>query len=155
MCYVVITTRSIIWTLLTIATAVAMIAAVITPKWLIGRRQKLGLESLKNETPYEVTTNAEYFTPTIGLFNRCTKLQKYGRVYHDNCASFVTGFDMHPEDFPNYWKASLVFFAAAGVMLIFTVVTATFSLCVRSMCGKSIFTVSVFTFLQLDTEYSW
>ena len=60
----------------------------------------------------------------------------------ENCASFVTDFLMPDEEFPDAWKASLVFFGLAGVLLVVTCIAAVLSICVQTVCGKSIFTVS-------------
>ncbi|KAL1433301.1 hypothetical protein MTO96_012698 [Rhipicephalus appendiculatus] len=34
--HVIVTSRTLLWTLLTVATALSMLAAVITPAWLVG-----------------------------------------------------------------------------------------------------------------------
>lgn len=36
MCYVIVTARSLLWTLLTVVATMAVLSAVLTPKWLIG-----------------------------------------------------------------------------------------------------------------------
>lgn len=36
MCYVIVTARSLLWTLLTVVATVAVLSAILTPKWLIG-----------------------------------------------------------------------------------------------------------------------
>jgi hypothetical protein len=36
MCYVIVTARSLLWTLLTVVATMAILSAILTPKWLIG-----------------------------------------------------------------------------------------------------------------------
>ena len=36
MCYVIVTARSLLWTLLTVVATMAVLSAILTPKWLIG-----------------------------------------------------------------------------------------------------------------------
>jgi hypothetical protein len=59
-----------------------------------------------------------------------------------NCDTFVTGFDMPDELFPDAWKSATALLTIAGILLTFTSVTAVVSVCVQSLFGKSIFTVS-------------
>jgi hypothetical protein len=54
MCYVIVTCRSLLWMLLTIAATLAMISAIITPKWLIGKHWRMarGGQGLPNVKPW-------------------------------------------------------------------------------------------------------
>jgi hypothetical protein len=143
MCYVIVTCRSMLWTLLTIVSTVMVVAAVITPQWLIGKPRWLGLRSAQmNGSVYDHQDRT--YNPTIGLFNRCTKVHLPGSNKQDHCANFVTGFDMPSGEFPDFWKSALILFAVAVVLLGFTVISALLSLCIRAICKKSIFTVSGF-----------
>jgi len=58
------------------------------------------------------------------------------------CDTYVTGFDMPDGSFPDAWKSAVILLAAASALLAFTSVTAVVSVCVQSLFGKSIFTVS-------------
>lgn len=140
MCYVIVTSRTLLWTLLTIATTLAMLAAVVTPSWLIGAPRRPGFRS-----KYAVKGDLmerELYSPTLGIYNRCIKIHKINQIYSDNCAPFVTSFGMPSEQFPNFWKAALVFFACGLALMVFTVITSLLGCCVRSIVRKSIFTVS-------------
>lgn len=96
-----------------------------------------------NNATYDVPESERTFHPTYGIFNRCTRLHKFADIYkRDNCATYVTGFDMPDSEFPNCWKAALFFFSCAAILLCFTFLTAIMSLCARSICKKSIFTVT-------------
>ena len=133
MCYVIITCRSLGWTLLSISVTLTIVAAVVSPHWMIGMATEVP-KSLDDNS-----TSSEEFKPTVGIFNRCRKLRSNDR---ENCATFVTSFFAANDDFPHAWKAVLVFFALAGLLLLVAMIFAVLSLFVRSICGKSIFTVS-------------
>ncbi|XP_060551096.1 LHFPL tetraspan subfamily member 2a protein-like [Ruditapes philippinarum] len=144
MCQVIITCRSIFWTLLTIATTQIMIASVMSPQWMIGFERKTGLLTLKDIDNNTVSDGSkDMFKPTIGIINRCTRLHKFQNILkRENCATFVRDFAMPNSQFPDAWKASFVFFCVGSVLLVYTMGASVMSICVQSMCGKSIFNVS-------------
>nr|KAG5688539.1 hypothetical protein BaRGS_010174 [Batillaria attramentaria] len=171
MCYIIITCRSMLWTLLSITSFMMILAAVTSPHWLVGYARHHGvssihLQGMKNDTtasqPASAPTPTNYnpadhspdshdgsedgedlYRPTLGIFNRCHKLHQFQFLSkRENCATFVTDFLLPDAQFPDAWKAALVFFGLAGVLLLGTCIAAVLSLCVRSMCGKSIFTLS-------------
>ncbi|ESO86572.1 hypothetical protein LOTGIDRAFT_179375 [Lottia gigantea] len=139
MCYVIITCWSLLWTLSSISTLLVLVISVMSPQWLVSPPKKFGLSGLSNTTYSE----DEVYNPTLGIFNRCTRLHRFQEIYkRDHCANFVTGYDMNDDEFPHAWKAALIFFSCAILLLLFTTVTSVISMCCRSLCGKSIFTVS-------------
>ncbi|WAR29510.1 LHPL2-like protein [Mya arenaria] len=151
MCQVIVTCRSFLWTLLSIATTQIFIASVFSPAWLIGYErspQALTFNNLGNSSTWEGRYDnnedaTEPFSPTIGIINRCTRLRRFQEILkRENCATYVTEFSMPNSQFPDAWKASLVFFCIGGVLLVFTMGTSVMSICMQSMCGKSIFTLS-------------
>lgn len=137
MCHVIVTSRTLLWTLLTIATTLAMLAAVVTPTWLIGAPRRPGYK-IKGE----MTTERDLYNPTLGIYNRCIKIHEFNKMYTDNCAPFVTSFGMPSDQFPNFWKASLVFFGCGLSLMLFTLLTSILGCCFRSIMKKSIFTIS-------------
>ncbi|XP_041356147.1 LHFPL tetraspan subfamily member 2a protein-like [Gigantopelta aegis] len=141
MCYVIITCWTLLWTLLSIASFMMIIASIMSPYWLVGTLRKAGSESIyDNQTGVDPS---RIFSPSIGIFNRCTRLHHYRNIdERETCATFVTEFNMPDDEFPDAWKAALVFFAFTALILLFVTVTSIISLCTRSVCGKSIFTVS-------------
>ena len=139
----IITCRSIFWTLLSISTTLIMIAAVMSPQWLIGYPRKPGLLSVTDLDNQTVSDGEDTFQPTIGIINRCTRLHKFREILkRENCATYVTSANMPDSQFPDAWKASLAFFSVGCILLVFTMGTSVLSLCIQSMCGKSIFSVS-------------
>lgn len=146
MCYVIITCRSLGWTLLSIAITLMIVASAVSPHWLVGMPQQREtiVHLLNNENK---TSEMEYgdFRPTIGIFNRCqlkpkTSLTSF--LDRERCARFVTEFFGENDDFPHAWKAAVIFFALAGLLLTVAMIMSAMSLFVRSMCGKSIFTLA-------------
>lgn len=161
MCYVIVTSRTLLWTLLTISSAMAMLAAVVTPQWLVGVPEKHPSTSSNNNNnnnhdgqspshlPPESTTAASHtvqervWTPTVGLYNRCTRVRSVvGTRSQFTCATFVTSFSMPSDEFPDSWKASLFFFSLGLVFMATTVFTSVIGCCVRAIAKKSIFTLS-------------
>ena len=122
-----------------------MIASVMSPQWLIGYPRKPGLLTLTDLDNKTVSDDEDSFQPTIGIINRCTRLHKFREILkRENCATYVTSVDMPDSQFPDAWKASLAFFSVGCIILVFTMGTSVLSLCIQSMCGKSIFSVSGF-----------
>ncbi|PRD18603.1 UNVERIFIED_CONTAM: lhfpl2 [Trichonephila clavipes] len=80
--------------------------------------------------------------PQTGIYNRCIKIHEINRMYTDNCAPFVTSFGMPSDQFPNFWKASLIFFGCGLSLMLFTLFTSILGCCFRSIMKKSIFTIS-------------
>ncbi|KAL8568455.1 hypothetical protein ACOMHN_065613 [Nucella lapillus] len=149
MCYVIVTCRSMLWTLLSIASFMMLLAAVTSPQWLVGFSRQWGLSAQPvrpenaSSVVYHGSSTPESYQPTLGIFNRCLKLiQNQIIPQRENCATFVTEFLMPDAEFPDAWKACLVFFGFSGVLLLVTSVAAVLSLCVRNACGKSVFTLS-------------
>ena len=127
MCYVIVTGRSLLWTLLSLAALMAVLSGLITPKWLVG---PLMIKDTKNGT--------ELYTPTVGIFNRCTRL--FGKTH---CANFnVDGFATDSNVFPGCWKASLFFLSAGLAAMSVTVMAALLGCCVQSIGRKSIFNLA-------------
>lgn len=137
MCYVIITCRSLGWTLLSITVTLIIVAAVVSPHWIIGMPIRRDIYDNKTDT-------SEEFQPTVGIFNRCRKYvgSIHNLIRRENCATFVRSFTEPDSDFPHAWKAAVIFFALAGLLLSLAMIMAVFSLFVRSFFGKSIFTVS-------------
>ncbi|XP_043288761.1 LHFPL tetraspan subfamily member 2a protein [Venturia canescens] len=131
MCYVIVTGRSLLWALLSLVSFMAVLAAVITPKWIVG------------PPIINTTRNGSKLLdiPTVGIFNRCTRLSgTYGRM---NCGNFnVHGFATDSSVFPGCWKASLFFLALGLTVMAISVFAAFLGCCVQSIFRKSIFNLT-------------
>ena len=154
LCYVIVSTNSLLWTTLTLVASGLISVGLITPYWLV---------SSPNRRPHALsaaplTANQSNYVATvsIGIFNECTGQRKPeiadilgaltdGGTSGDvtgECGAFVVGFDMLNDEFPDAWKSGLILLTAANVLMMFTDFSALFSICIQSFFGKSIFTVS-------------
>ncbi|XP_063977967.1 LHFPL tetraspan subfamily member 2 protein [Diachasmimorpha longicaudata] len=127
MCYVIVTGRSLLWSLLSLVAMMAVLSALITPKWIVGPPKT------------KITENGtELYYPTAGIFNRCTRL--FGKMH---CANFnADGFATDPSVFPSCWKASLFFLSLGLSVMALTVFAALLGCCVQSIGRKSIFNLA-------------
>ncbi|XP_015608328.1 LHFPL tetraspan subfamily member 2 protein [Cephus cinctus] len=127
MCYVIVTGRSLLWTLLSLAALTAVLSALITPRWLIGP-----------PTTKHTKNGTVLYSPTVGIFNRCTRL--YGRTH---CANFnADGLATDSKVFPECWKATLFFLSLGLAIMTVTVMAALLGCCVQSIGRKSIFNLA-------------
>ena len=149
-CYVIVSTSSLMWTTLTLVASGLVGVGLITPYWLV---------SSPVRRPHFLSTanrSDRVGTVSIGLFNECTGQHRtevadiLGALTGSGpsadprreCGTFVSGFDMPDDAFPDAWKSASVLLTAAAVLLAFTDFSALLSVCVQSIFGKSIFTVS-------------
>ncbi|CAH1252232.1 LHFPL2 [Branchiostoma lanceolatum] len=138
-CYVIVTCRSLLWTLLSIAAALANLAALMTAQWLVGQPRKAGIPGVSNANASRQTSPEEYYRPTIGIYNRCTSLHYFGEIFHDSCGPYITSFSELPS---NFWKATLVFMGMGILLLVIVVFTSLLGFCVHAIGKKSIFNIS-------------
>lgn len=88
--------------------------------------------------PETLGNGTELYTPTVGIYNRCTRL--FGKTH---CANFnVDGFATDSNVFPGCWKASLFFLSAGLAAMSVTVIAALLGCCVQSIGRKSIFNLA-------------
>ncbi|XP_033124236.1 LHFPL tetraspan subfamily member 2a protein-like [Anneissia japonica] len=145
MCFVIVTSRSLLWSLLSIAVVLGHLIALGQPYWLIGESRSKYIGDHTNVTRPEGETSDQW-SPSIGIFNSCRQLTKFYQlrlglpdsirctIYTNNFSGIASGF----------WKASVVFYGIGFMLLSFVFCVAFISLCKRSICHKSIFTVSGF-----------
>ncbi|XP_043263281.1 LHFPL tetraspan subfamily member 2 protein [Colletes gigas] len=127
MCYVIVTGRSLLWTLLSLVALMAVLSGLITPKWLVGPH-----------TIKDTINGSELYVPTVGIFNRCIRL--HGKTH---CGNFnVDGFATDSSVFPGCWKASYFFLLLGLAIMATTVLAALIGCCVQSIGRKSIFNLA-------------
>ena len=131
-CYVIITTRNLLWMVLSVAATLAVITGVMTPKWLIGKPQTFN-QNGTNLTPESI------YRPTLGIYNRCLKITRVvgGRPEH-NCGTYAKGFMEIPSD---AWKACVVFLCIGTFLLAVVVFMSLVGFCIQSVGKKSIFSL--------------
>jgi len=149
MCLMIVTVRLLAWATLTLLSAMAMLASLTTPQWLVGPPTryipKLGRKnhSFINDDHIDgnpIRSAADYYQPTLGIYNRCTRIEGLARLH---CASFIQReyHANYTESFPAAWQATLVFFSAGLCLLVLTLVTSIVGWCARSIRRKSIFSI--------------
>ncbi|XP_071497938.1 LHFPL tetraspan subfamily member 2a protein-like [Diadema antillarum] len=150
MCYVIITIRSLFWTLLSIAIVLGHLVALMTSYWLLGEEEMLlgssNLYSTDNSTlPVDVLEPSDTYTPTLGIFVRCSQIFRAAEpdasepvLNPVECTSYINSFMDIPSGF---WRALAVFYGAGFFVLVVVALLSVFSLCFQSLCKKSLFTV--------------
>ncbi|XP_054750674.1 LHFPL tetraspan subfamily member 2a protein-like [Lytechinus pictus] len=153
MCYVIITIRSLFWTLLSVSIVLGHLVALMTSQWLLGEERTISsasnLYGTENTTsPQEVVGPVETYTPTLGIFMRCAEIFRAMAVHKGGsklneveCTSYINNFMDLPSGF---WRAMVIFYAAGFLILTVVGFLSVFSLCFRSLCKKSLFTVCGF-----------
>ena len=125
--YIIVTTRNLLWMLLSLAAVMALVAGIITPKWLIGYPR----------TDLNRNITSKESRPTIGLYNHCSRLALHSTSPW-SCRRYVGGLNDLPS---NFWKASLVFLVFGGAVAGICVLMAMIGLCVQNIGKKSLFSV--------------
>ncbi|XP_046475810.1 LHFPL tetraspan subfamily member 2a protein [Neodiprion pinetum] len=110
MCYVIVTGRSLFWTLMSLSAVLAMFSALMTPRWLAGPPTS---EDIENATALHGKPNWEDFN-------------------FDGLATLSSTS-------PDCWKAAFFFLALGLAVMTATVVAALIGCCVQSVGKKSIF----------------
>lgn len=119
MCHVIVTCRSMLWTLLSIVVAFAELIAFMSPDWLLG--------SPRSDSVGE-------HRPTLGLYSRCRHIGSRGvscGPYADTFGEVASGF----------WQAAMLFLAAGTLVLGCVACISIFSMCFQSILKKSLFNI--------------
>ncbi|KAJ6643200.1 LHFPL tetraspan subfamily member 2 protein [Pseudolycoriella hygida] len=127
MCYVIITSGSLTWFILSLLADMVLLAAIVTPKWLIGPER------------YQIDTNfTTHRYPSVGIYTRCKIMDTR---YH--CGPFdFDGFATDNEVYPIPWKASMFFMSLGFFILTTTVLLTLLTCCRQSIFGKSIHNIT-------------
>ena len=135
--YVIITTRNILWMVLSVVAALAVVTGIMTPKWLYGRTEPF-VGDLKVNSTKEITSDLLY-QPSIGIYNRCRKIQRsIGGVPELNCYKYASDF----MDIPSAaWRACLFFLCLGAFLLGVVALMSLIGFCVQSVGRKSIFSL--------------
>lgn len=141
MCYLIITSGSLVWFLLSLVADMLVISALVTPKWLIGPAPhsfalpRIILDTI-TEKQNEITVSSTSLRyPSVGIYTRCKAMKNVG--FH--CGPFdLDGFRTDSEIYPTVWKATMFFVSLGFTLLTLTVACTLISCCRQSICGKSI-----------------
>ncbi|XP_034653727.1 LHFPL tetraspan subfamily member 2 protein [Drosophila subobscura] len=126
MCYVIITSGSLVWFLCTLVADMLIAAALVTPRWLIGPAQPVnGLSSVSSSQRHS----------SVGIYTRCKVMHQVG--YH--CGRFdLDGLATDSSVYPSEWKAAMFFISLGFALLSVTVLLTLLTCCRQSAFGKSI-----------------
>lgn len=120
MCHVIVTCRSMLWTLLSIVAAFSELIAFMSTDWLVGFPR----------------TPEETYRPTLGIYGRCIRLPQLRRGVL--CGPYAVHFS---EIASRFWQATSIFLAAGILLLSAVAFISVFSMCFQSIMKKSIFNV--------------
>lgn len=133
--YVIVTTRNILWMVLSVVATMAVITGMMSPKWLYGSARPF---SDNFNMSADVTPDVLY-RPSIGIYNRCIKIRRsIGGDPELNCYKYAKTF----MDIPSAaWKACFFFLCFGSFLLGVVVIMSFVGFCVQSIGKKSIFSV--------------
>uniref|UniRef100_A0A3B3WXK6 LHFPL tetraspan subfamily member 2b n=1 Tax=Poecilia mexicana TaxID=48701 RepID=A0A3B3WXK6_9TELE len=123
MCHVIVTCRSMLWTLLSIVVAFAELVAFMSPDWLV--KPLL--------TDNDVTQTKANDRESLGLYSRCKRIG--GEI---SCGNYAGTFG---EVGSKFWQAAMLFLAAGMLVLGCVACISVFTLCFQSIKKKSIFNI--------------
>ncbi|XP_071775021.1 LHFPL tetraspan subfamily member 2a protein-like [Centroberyx gerrardi] len=129
MCHVIVTCRSMLWTLLSIVVAFAELIAFMSPDWLLGFPRS-------DSSVSGVGVDSGEYRPSLGLYSRCLRIGTRGGGV--TCGPYAGTFG---EVASGFWQAAMLFLAAGTLVLGGVACISIFSLCFQSILKKSIFNV--------------
>ncbi|NXQ81511.1 LHPL2 protein, partial [Nyctibius grandis] len=135
MCHVIVTCRSMLWTLLSIVVAFTELIAFMSADWLIGKVKPLSSKDMDDRTG----ESQEPYHPTLGIYRRCTRISHMQLSRRDTlCSPYAENFN---EIASGFWQATAIFLALGIVVLCAMAFVSVFTMCVQSIMKKSIFNV--------------
>ncbi|TNN44672.1 Lipoma HMGIC fusion partner-like 2 protein [Liparis tanakae] len=118
MCHVIVTCRSMLWTLLSIVVAFAELIAFMSPDWLLG---------FPRSDPGAGAGLGDY-RPSLGLYSRCLRVGSRGAAV--SCGPYAGAFG---EVASGFWQAAMLFLAAGMLVLGGVACISVFSMCFQSI----------------------
>ncbi|XP_069348454.1 LHFPL tetraspan subfamily member 2 protein [Eulemur rufifrons] len=137
MCHVIVTCRSMLWTLLSIVVAFAELIAFMSADWLIGKAKSHSRSGAEPAGPGG--SSPELYHPTLGIYARCTRNPGLQHFQRDMlCGPYAESFG---EIASGFWQATAIFLAVGIFILCIVALVSVFTMCVQSIMKKSIFNV--------------
>ncbi|CAG0882339.1 unnamed protein product [Darwinula stevensoni] len=160
---VIVTTRTILWSLLSVASSLGLLASVLSPQWLLGPLPESSLRFNRSGTDVEGGrgSEGERLWRSLSLWLQChmvdrglrdydwilRKAEDPGKVHiSPNCSPFVSfpDFKADNDHFPHAWKVSVIFLALGVVLSTCLAFSSFFCSCLQSVCKKSLFPIAGF-----------
>ncbi|XP_060894629.1 LHFPL tetraspan subfamily member 2a protein-like [Labrus mixtus] len=129
MCHVIVTCRSMLWTLLSILVAFAELIAFMSPDWLLGFPRS-------DSSASGAGVDSGEYRPSLGLYSRCLRIGRRGVGV--SCGPYAGSFG---EVASGFWQAAMLFLAAGTLVLGVVACISIFSLCFQSILKKSLFNI--------------
>lgn len=126
MCHVIVTCRSMLWTLLSIIVAFAELITFMSPDWLMGFPR----------SGSDAGADSREYRPSLGLYSRCLRIGSQGVGV--SCGPYAGTFT---EVASGFWQAAMLFLAAGTLVLGGVACISIFSLCFQSILKKSLFNI--------------
>lgn len=131
MCNVIITSRTLLWSIISLLAFMIMFLALMSPKWLIGQ--------VETATTGNVTYD---YKQSVGVYTKCGRPSRKDTFRVPSCTNIaVDGFHTDSEVYPNTWKASTFFISLGLTIMAVSVVLAFLSFCFQSIQKKSIYNI--------------
>lgn len=152
MCTIMVTIRSVLWSVMTIAGTLMILVSLFTNRWLQGKPQVGSIGGLlnygsnlgKNILDGKVDAT-EITTIPLGLFPNCKapngRLLFEGECVPDWDTLMTKLFEMKDETYPHAWKGAVLAFGIGLGLMVLTVLLSLITPCLRSCICCSIFTV--------------
>lgn len=120
---------------LSIVATLAVITGIMTPKWLYGSPRPFN-----NNFNLSVDATPDLlYRPSIGIYNRCTKIRRsIGGEPELNCYKYARDFMEIPS---GAWRACLFFLCFGTFLLAVVVFMSIVGFCAQSVGKKSIFSL--------------
>ena len=140
-CHMVVTWKSLVWSLFSILATGMITVALFSPNWLIGKLRTSPSMTLNRLWP---SNNISATSPTIGVFTWCpvqlvNKLANGERM----CSDYVIGSSLMPDvTMPFTWKLTMSLFAVSEILLLAIVCLVFSSLFIQNICYRSILTIT-------------
>jgi len=141
MCTIIVTIRSVLWSVMTIAGTLMILVSLFTNRWLRGEPPDTSLAGLANNI-----MGAMGQEPDLGLFPECKQPQ--GKLlFEGECVPRWDKmkeklFDSDDNEYPHAWKGAVLAFAIGLALMLLTVVLSLVTPCLRSCICCSTFTFS-------------
>lgn len=131
MVYVIITSRTLLWSITSLIALMTMFVALMNPKWLIGPMQNITIRNLTYD-----------YKQSVGVYTKCGRPLNKDYFNGPSCTTIaVDGFSTDSEVYPNTWKAATFFIALGLTVMAVSVLLAFSSFCFQSIHKKSIYNI--------------
>jgi len=155
MCTIIVTVRSVVWSVMTIAATLMILVSLFSDRWMAGGwtvpRSIQGAELMVEDAMHKfsdfVQGNKIDKGRSLGLFINCKKPSgdQMGFFFGEcipNLDTLESNFYSEDDrDFPHAWKGAIICFCLGLAIMVLTVVLSLLTPCLRHCICCSIFTL--------------